>query len=136
MLLNDKGDAPQPELKVKFRPMPGKIVCQVVGERDTYGSGLILKPATRVNPRTTAKIIAVYEPFLLNPADDNSETESYLKAGDTVIFGLHSGIEVEYGQEKVIILREQEILCIVEAPDDVIASTGVAQEDYSNLDED
>lgn len=135
MLLNEQGDTPKQELKVKFRPMPGKIVCQVVGERDTYGSGLILKPATRVNPRTTAKIVAVYEPFLLDPSNEDSETESYLKKGDTVIFGLHSGIEVEYGSEKVIILREQEILCIVEASEDTIAQTGVAAGAFDDLEE-
>lgn len=136
MLLNDKGDSPKPELKVKFRPMPGKIVCQVVGETGTYGSGLILKPATRVNPRTTAKIVAVYEPFLLDPSNEDSQTESYLKVDDIVIFGLHSGIEVEYGSEKVIILREQEILCIVEASAEAIAQTGVAPGAFDDLEED
>lgn len=134
MLLNDKGDAPQPQLRAKFRPMPGKIVCKVIGERDTYGAGLILKPATRINPRTTAEVLFVYEPFLLDPANDK-ETESYVKVGDKVIFGLHSGIEVEYGNEKVIILREQEILCIVEASDDTIAVTGVAGGAFDDLDE-
>lgn len=120
------------ELKVKFRPMPGKIVVRVIGERDTYGSGLILKPASRINPRTTAVVLFVYEPFLLDPANDK-ETESYVKVGDKIIFGLHSGIEVEYGAEKVIILREQEILCIIEANDDTIAATGVAAGTFDDV---
>lgn len=124
-------ESPSKIEKIKFRPMPGKIACQVVGERDTYGSGLIIKPATRVNPRTTAKVIAVYEAFMVN----EKETESFVKVGDLVIFGMHSGIEVEYGQsEKVIILREQEILCIVEADDEEISKVGVAAGVFDDMD--
>jgi co-chaperonin GroES (HSP10) len=93
--------------------MPGKIVAKVIGERGVYGSGIILKPATVRNPRTTAEVIAVYEPFLVN----NEETEAYVQVGDKIIFGMHSGIEIEYGTEKVIILREQEILTKVETDD-------------------
>lgn len=118
--------------KIKFRPMPGKIACQIVGERDTYGGGLLIKPPTQRNPRTTAKVIAVYEPFLVN----ETETESYVKVGDIVIFGQHGGIAVEYGSaEPVIILREQEILCIVEADEDTLASTGVAPGKFDDLEE-
>jgi co-chaperonin GroES (HSP10) len=124
------------QIKPTFKPMPGKIVARVVGERDTYGSGLILKPATRVNPRTTAEVVAVYEPFLLDNSNPESETSSYVQVGDIIIFGLHSGIEIEYGEEKVIILREQEILTkvIVQKPED-ISRIGVEMPDHSDLDE-
>jgi co-chaperonin GroES (HSP10) len=123
-------------IKPVFKPMPGKIVAKVVGERDTYGKGLILKSPTRVNPRTTAEVVAVYEPFLLDNANPDSETSSYVQVGDIVVFGLHSGIEIEYGDEKVIILREQEILTkvVVQKPED-IARIGVEMPDHSDLDE-
>lgn len=109
-----------------FQPMPGKIVARVVGERDHYGKGLILKSPTVRNPRTTAVVVAVYEPFLVN----ETETEAYVNVGDTIIFGLHSGIEIEYGDEKVIILREQEILTKIKlsSPED-ISTIGVSRGD-------
>jgi co-chaperonin GroES (HSP10) len=109
--------------KPKFFPMPGKIVAQVIGEREVYGKGLILRPSTIQNPRTTAKVIAVYEPFMVN----DTETESYVKVDDIVIFGMHSGIMIEYGEEKVIILREQEILTKIVVEDEkAIEEVGVA----------
>jgi co-chaperonin GroES (HSP10) len=121
-------DSSDEKLLPVFEPMPGKIVAQVVGERGVYGTGLIVKPSTVRNPRTTAIVIAIYEPFLLDQKDDR-ETEAFVKVGDTIIFGMHSGIEIEYGAEKVIILREQEILTKVKLrnPDD-ISKMGVATE--------
>jgi co-chaperonin GroES (HSP10) len=111
--------------KPKFFPMPGKIVAQVIGEREVYGAGLILRSPTVNNPRTTAKVIAVYEPFMVN----DTETESYVKVDDIVIFGMHSGIMIEYGLEKVIILREQEILTIIKVEDEeAVEEIGVARE--------
>jgi chaperonin GroES len=109
----------------KFRPMPGKIVVRTVGDSEFLDkSKLIFAPATRTNPRTTGVIIAVYEPFMTGDV----ETEAYLKVGDKVIFGMHSGIEIEYGREKVIILREAEILTIVELENEEdIEQIGVAQ---------
>ena len=118
---------------IKWCPMPGKIVCEVIGERDTLGkSGLIFRPPTVQQPRTTAKVLAIYEPFI---NDFNEESESYLKPGDIIIFGKHSGVEVEYGDSgKVIILREQEILTKVEIekPED-IHELGVAPERFDDL---
>lgn len=111
----------RPKGTVKWEPMPGKIVCRVIGDTETFGGGKIFKPVTHRQPRTTAEVIAVYEPFLLDNANENSETSAYVEKGDIVIFGMHSGIEIEYGDQKVIILREQEILTKVklENPDDI-----------------
>jgi co-chaperonin GroES (HSP10) len=111
----------RPKGEVKWEPMPGKIICRVVGDTETFGGGKIFKPVTHRQPRTTAEVIAVYEPFLLDNANEKSETSAYVEVGDIVLFGMHSGIEIEYGDQKVIILREQEILTKVKLvnPDDV-----------------
>lgn len=127
-----KGEAPQlvgaggeaiksdkPLGKIIFKPMPGKVACRVVGEREHYGrSGLIVRPVTNRRPRTTAVVIAVYEPF--TDYGDKEESVPFVEVGDTVVFGMHAGVEVEYGDETVIILREQEILTkvVVESPED------------------
>jgi co-chaperonin GroES (HSP10) len=115
---------------VKWEPMPGKIICKVVGETSTFGNrGIIFKPVTHKQLRTTAEVIAVYEPFLLDNANKESETSAYVEVGDIVIFGMHSGIEIEYGADKVIILREQEILTKVKlAVAEDISKIGVASE--------
>jgi co-chaperonin GroES (HSP10) len=110
--------------KIRFEPAPGKIVAKVVGESEFLDKGrLIIAPSTRANPRTTAIIIAIYEPFM----SGEHETKPFFDVGDKVIFGMHSGIEIEYGRnEKVIILREQEILTKVFADDEDLPEVGVA----------
>lgn len=131
--------APEPTLtdkplgSIEWQPMPGKVVVKVLGERETYGkAGLIIRPQTVLQPRTTGKVIAVYEPFI--DYGDKEETSSYLTAGDIVVFGRHSGVEVEFGGDKVVILREQEILTRVkiESPEDV-QHLGVAARDLDDV---
>lgn len=130
-LKSDKAEAnavtdPEKLSRVIWEPMPGKVAVKVLGERDTWGKGgRIIRPATAVRPRTTAKVIAVYDAFI--DYGDTEESKPFLSVGDIVVFGQHAGIEVEYGNDKVIILREQEILTRVklENPED-IGALGVA----------
>lgn len=108
-ITSNKPAEPEKDLsKITWEPMPGKIVVKVLGERDTYGKGLIFRPASVHRPRTTGRVIAVYEAFI--DYGDKDETKPFLEVGDIVVFGQHSGIEVEYGSDKVVVLREQEIL--------------------------
>lgn len=130
----DKPAEPDKPLgRVTWEPMPGKVVCKVVGERETYGrTGLIVRPPTAAQPRTTAEVVAVYDPFV--DYGDTEETKSYVEVGDIVVFGKHSGVEVTYGDQTVIVLREQEILTKVklESPEDV-AAMGVAPGAFDDL---
>lgn len=113
--------------KVVWSPLPGKIVAQVIGESEYLinknGVTLFAAPGA-VYPRTTAKVIAVYDPYTPNGDD---RLESIVQVGDIVIFGRHSGIEIQYGREKVIVLKEVEILTKVSVTEDVpIEEVGVA----------
>lgn len=119
--------------KIKWLPAPGKIAVKLVGESEFVGeTKLILAPPTRYNPRTTGIVVAVYEGFK-NDAD--KDVEPWFDIGDKVIFGQHSGIEVEYGRnEKVIILREAEILVKVELENEEdIEKLGVAGTAFDDL---
>lgn len=100
--------------RVTFRPMPGKIVVKVIGDNEKIGSGLLFAAATREIPRTTGRVMAVYEPFLVN----NEETQSYLKPGDLVIFGMFTGTKVEIDRATVLVIKEHDILTIVEVDGD------------------
>lgn len=141
-----KGDTPQlvgasgqpvsstkPLGKVTWLPMPGKVAVRVVGERETFDrAGLIIRPVTNRRPRTTAVVIAVYEPFM--DYGDKEESTPFVEVGDTVVFGIHAGVEVEFGGEQIIILREQEILTKVkvESPED-LADVGVKASAHADL---
>lgn len=107
----------EPELQ--FKPMPGKIVVEVIGDSDYLGaSKLIIAPASAENPRTTGRVIAVYEPFLL---DGDIESTPYVNKGDIVIFGRFTGTDVKIGRDRkrIIILKEADILTIVTVKGDV-----------------
>lgn len=141
-----KGEAPQlvgasgqairsdkPLGKITWMPMPGKVAVRVVGERETFDrAGLIIRPVTNRRPRTTAVVIAVYEPF--TDYGDAQESVPFVEVGDTVVFGMHAGVEVEFGGEQIIILREQEILTKVkvESPED-LADVAVSPGAHADL---
>jgi co-chaperonin GroES (HSP10) len=94
------------ETKVIFDPMPGKIVAKV--RTTEQQSGIILLSDPRFS--RIAEVVAVYEPFNLHIDRPDEMTEAYVKVGDLVIFGQHSGTEVSVGRDKVIVLKESEIL--------------------------
>lgn len=102
--------------KIVWKPLPGKIIAKKIeNDRETFAKGgMIIRPATSVQPRTTAEVLAVFETYL---ETDGQEYEPYCKVGDIVIFGKHGGIEIQFGDETVICLRETEILTRVEVDD-------------------
>jgi co-chaperonin GroES (HSP10) len=92
--------------KVIFEPMPGKIVAKVRTTEQQSGLILLSDPAhSRI-----AEVVAVYEPFSLHLDKPDEMTEAYVSVGDLVIFGRHNGTEVSVGRDKVIVLKESEIL--------------------------
>lgn len=93
--------------KVIFEPMPGKIAVRTSNMEEYERNGIILLS----NPmnETLGEVIAIYEPFNLNP-DDSEMTEAYVKVGDLVVFGRHSGAKVTVERQSCVILREAEIL--------------------------
>ena len=101
--------------QIEFKPMPGKVVVEVIGDSEFLGtSKLIIAPASSENPRTTGRVIAIYEPFMIG---DNLDIESspYVNKGDIIIFGRFTGTDITMGRErkKVIVLKETDILCVV-----------------------
>ena len=108
--------------QVVWKPMPGKIVVKVLGETDRSASGLLFLPPNRDVPRTTGEVIAIYEPFTLDSGEDAEYSTPFVKVGDVVIFGRFTGTEITFRDEKVIVLKEADILTIVEAAPEVVES--------------
>lgn len=113
-----------------FEPMPGKVVVQEIKAseflvNDPKSGVQIFAPTVGGQRRTTGVVVAVSEPWQQGEGEPMLET--FLKPGDHVIFGAHSGVEVEYHRKKVIILREIEILTKVRVKDENdLAEIGVA----------
>ena len=95
---------------MKLRPLQdGVIVKQQEAEQKTK-SGIFLPDAAKEKP-TTGKVIAVGPGKL----DDNGKPmELPVRAGDTVYYGKWSGTEVEVEGTKYVILRETDLLGVLE----------------------
>ena len=93
-----------------FRPLHDRVVVKrLEGEEKTKG-GIIIPDTVKEKPQE-GKIIAVGpggrdETGKLTPLD--------VKAGDRVLFGKWSGTEVKIGDEELLIMKESDILGIVE----------------------
>ena len=101
---------PQKELPMKFRPLHDRVVIRRA-EGDTKSKGGIIIPDTAKEKPQEGEVIAVGpgsrdESGKLMPLD--------VKAGDTVLFGKWSGTEVKIDGEDLLIMKEADIMGIVE----------------------
>lgn len=95
---------------MKIRPLQDRLVVKrVEGEEKTSG-GIIIPDSAKERP-LEGKVVAVGAGKRL---DDGSLQKLEVKAGDTVLFGKYSGTEIKVDGEEHLILREDEILGIVE----------------------
>jgi chaperonin GroES len=95
---------------MKIRPLDDRLVVKPLEAETKTASGLYLPESAKEKP-TQGKVIAV-GPGKLN--DDGQRITLAVKKNDTVLYGKYSGSEIEVDGEKVVILRESELLGIVE----------------------
>lgn len=96
--------------KTTIHPIDDRVVVQPSEAKDKTDSGIILPESAKEKP-LTGKVIAV-GPGKLN--DDGSRSELSVKKGDTVLYGKYGGTEIELDGDEVKILRESEILGVIE----------------------
>jgi chaperonin GroES len=95
---------------MKLRPLDDRVVVkQSEAEEKTVG-GIILPDTAKEKPQL-GKVVAVGPGKLL---ESGSRRKVALKKNDQVIYGKYSGNEVEIDGEKFVVLRESDLLGIVE----------------------
>lgn len=95
----------------KIRPLQDRVIVQRVESEDKTASGLYIPDAAKEKPQQ-GKVIAVgkgkvREDGTLHPLD--------LKSGDRVLFGKYAGTEIKIENSDFLILREDDILGVLEA---------------------
>jgi chaperonin GroES len=96
---------------MKFRPLHDRVVVRRV-ESDTKTAGGIIIPDTAKEKPMEGEILAVGS----GVRDENGKLQPLdVKAGDRVLFGKWSGTEVKINGEELLIMKESDILGIVEA---------------------
>ena len=93
-----------------IRPLHDRILVKREQEQEKTAGGLFIPDTAKEKP-IQAKVIAVgngklTEEGVLRPLD--------VKAGDTILFGKYSGSEVKLNGEDHLILREEDVLAVIE----------------------
>lgn len=92
-----------------IKPLADRVVVKTVEAEETTKSGIILAGSAKEKPQI-AEVVAV------GPGGnvDGNEITMYVKVGDKVITGKYSGTEVKLNKEEYTIVRQSDILAIVE----------------------
>lgn len=92
-----------------IRPLQDRVVIKMIESEDTTKSGIILSSNSKEKPQI-AKVLEV------GPGGnvDGKNIEMYINKGDKVIINKYSGTEVKFDGEDLIIVKQSDILAIVE----------------------
>jgi chaperonin GroES len=97
-------------MAVKVRPLHDRIIVERIEEGEQQVGGIIIPDTAKEKPQQ-GKVIAAGNGKV---KDDGTVTPLDVKAGDTVLFGKYSGQEIKLDGEEFLIMREDEILGVIE----------------------
>ena len=92
-----------------IKPLADRIVIKMTEAEETTKSGLILAAASKEKPQV-AEVVAVGPGGVV----DGEKVDMYLKVGDKVLLSKYAGTEVKVDDVEYTILRQSEVLAIVE----------------------
>jgi chaperonin GroES len=98
-----------PATKTKFRPLHDRVLVQRLEEEARYGD--IIIPDTAKEKPQQGKVIAVGTG---KRTEDGKTLPLEIKVGNRVLFGKYSGSEVRIDDEEYLILREEDILGVLD----------------------
>ena len=92
-----------------LKPLSDRVVIKRVAAEETTKSGIILTSAAQEKPQ-------IYEVIAVGPGGivDGEKVEMMVKTGDRVITGKYTGTEVKVDGEELTIVKQSDILAIVE----------------------
>ncbi len=93
-----------------LRPLGDRIVAKAVSGEETTPGGIVLPDTAKEKPQE-GEVIAVGPGSQL---DSGKRVAMDVKVGDRIIYGKYAGTEVKVGAEEYIILRQDDVLAIVE----------------------
>ncbi|NOZ30255.1 MAG: co-chaperone GroES [Chloroflexi bacterium] len=95
---------------MKLRPLGDRLVVEPIEQEERTASGIILPETAKEKPQQ-GKVLAVGPGRRDN---DGNRIPMDVKEGDQVLYAKYAGTEVKIGDQKVLILRESDVLAIVE----------------------
>jgi chaperonin GroES len=96
--------------KVKVKPLDDRVLVHPSEAEEVTAGGIVLPDAAREKPQR-GKVIAAGPGKLL---ENGKRADMEVKVGDQVVYGKYSGTEIELSGETYVILRESDILGVLD----------------------
>jgi chaperonin GroES len=98
-------------MSLKLRPLADRVVIEPSEREETFAGGALVLPETAKEKPQQGKILAAGPGRI----DENGKRVVLdVKTGDTVLFAKYAGTEVKIDNKKLLILKEADILAVVE----------------------
>ena len=94
----------------KIRPLHDRVVIRRIDDQRTTKSGIVI-PDTAAEKPIRGQIVAIGKGKVLDNGDQRALD---VKVGDKVLFGKYAGTEVKIDNEELVIMREEDILGVIE----------------------
>ncbi len=95
---------------MNIRPLHDRVVVQRIDAQEEVRGGIIIPDTAKEKPQE-AEVIAVGPGKM---SDNGTRQAMDVKAGDRVLIGKYSGSEIKLGDAEYVIVREDEILAVVQ----------------------
>ena len=95
---------------MKVRPLHDRLLVERLEEKEVKKGGIIIPDTAKEKPQE-AKVIAVGNGKV---TDEGKKIPLDVKAGDKILFGKYSGSEVKIDNKEYLIMREDDVLAILE----------------------
>ena len=90
---------------MKLKPLAARVLIRPAAAEEVTLGGIIIPDSAKEKP-LKGEVIAV--------GNGTKDEEMVLKAGDEVLYGKYAGTEIEFEGDKVLIMRQNEILAVIE----------------------
>ena len=94
---------------MKLKPLADRVVIKSLESEETTKSGIVLPGSAKEKPQM-AEVLAVGPGGMV----DGKEITMYVKVGDRVIYSKYAGTEVKLDGTEYIVVRQNDILAVVE----------------------
>lgn len=95
---------------MKIRPLHDRVVIKRVAEETMTAGGIVI-PGSATEKPSEGEVIAVGKG---KTTDSGNVAALDVKVGDKVLFGKYAGQEVKVDGDEVIVMKEEDIMCVLE----------------------
>ena len=98
-------------MALNLKPLGSRLVVEPIEQEDVTSSGIVLPETAKEKPQK-GKVLAIGEG---DRDDKGNRIPLDVKVGDKVLFAKYSGTEIKIDQKKYLILKESDVLAIIES---------------------